>query len=192
MKAKPWDEHKKIIVQLYCGEGRTLNDVRSIMTAHHGFDASVRSYKSYFAKWQIRKYSCKKRNDKRRISPTANAPAPGSRSSPNVPIKKEVGEPPSSTSSRGQFSSYHQPLVVMGRTAYSKYEGPQWTRPDENMLHNPCTPTQIMMPSITAFPQENDSATAARHIQSLSDMDFMQLCGLNGPCHMYPFWWNAV
>ncbi|KAI3567953.1 Clr5 domain-containing protein [Fusarium oxysporum f. sp. albedinis] len=192
MKAKSWAEHKTTIVELYRNEGKTLNDVRSIMKRDHRFNASIRSYKSYFAKWQIRKYNCKKRIDKCRITPTAKAPAPGSRPPPNVPIKKEVGEPPSSTSSRGQFASYHQPLVVIGRTAYSNYEGPQWTRPDENMLHNLCTPTQIMFPSITAFPQENDSPTAARHIQSLSDMDFMQPSDLNGPCHMYPFWRNAV
>ncbi|RYC79230.1 hypothetical protein BFJ63_vAg17892 [Fusarium oxysporum f. sp. narcissi] len=118
------------------------------------------------------------------MSPTSKASVSGSRSPPNVPVKEEVSETLSFTTSRRQSSPYRLPLAEMGRTGYPDYKWPQWTRPDETMLDNLYTPTQIMLPPITAFRQENDSTTGARHLQSLSDIYFTQLCDLNGPCHM--------
>ncbi|KAH7157734.1 Clr5 domain-containing protein [Dactylonectria estremocensis] len=68
MMAKPWDEHRQVIVRLYIKEGRTLHDVRTIMKAKHGFEASVRSYRQHFDQWRVGKYNCKKRQQRRRES----------------------------------------------------------------------------------------------------------------------------
>ncbi|KAJ4307361.1 hypothetical protein N0V84_012788, partial [Fusarium piperis] len=66
--AKPWHEHRETITKLYIQEGRTLEDVRSIMKAEHNFEASIRSYRQHFDIWDIGKYNCKKRQQRRRQS----------------------------------------------------------------------------------------------------------------------------
>ncbi|KAJ4171775.1 hypothetical protein NW754_000350 [Fusarium falciforme] len=64
--AKPWNEHRDIITKLYIQEGRTLEDVRVIMMTEHNFKASIRSYRQHFDIWDIRKYNCEKRQQRRR------------------------------------------------------------------------------------------------------------------------------
>ncbi|CAH0052885.1 unnamed protein product [Clonostachys solani] len=64
---KPWDKNRKEIVRLYIREGRTLQEVKGIMKAKHNFDASIRSYRQWFDKWDVTKYNCKKRQQRRRM-----------------------------------------------------------------------------------------------------------------------------
>ncbi|VUC38001.1 unnamed protein product [Clonostachys rosea] len=64
---KPWAKNRKEITRLYIREGRTLQEVKAIMKTMHGFDASIRSYRQWFDKWDVTKYNCKKRQQRRRM-----------------------------------------------------------------------------------------------------------------------------
>ncbi|CAI6098079.1 unnamed protein product [Clonostachys chloroleuca] len=64
---KPWAKNRKEIVRLYIREGRTLQEVKGIMKSMHNFDASIRSYRQWFDKWDVTKYNCKKRQQRRRM-----------------------------------------------------------------------------------------------------------------------------
>jgi hypothetical protein len=44
---KAWDIHKAELVQLYITEGRTLNDVQTILRRRHGFKASLVQYSHF-------------------------------------------------------------------------------------------------------------------------------------------------
>ncbi|KAH7237837.1 Clr5 domain-containing protein [Fusarium solani] len=64
--AKPWNEHRATITKLYIQEGRTLEDVQGIMKTEYNFKACIRSYRQHFDIWDIGKYNCKKRQQRRR------------------------------------------------------------------------------------------------------------------------------
>ncbi|KAI8710508.1 Clr5 domain-containing protein [Fusarium sp. LHS14.1] len=96
MSAKPWNEHRPTITKLYIQEGRTLEDVRVIMMTEHNFEASIRSYRQHFDIWDIGKYNCKKRQQRRRqILNRAILPAP-LRSTTALSIPSETFDPGSS------------------------------------------------------------------------------------------------
>lgn len=89
MMAKPWNEHRGTITKLYIQEGRTLEDVRGIMKTEYNFEASIRSYRQHFDMWDVGKYNCKKRKQRRReslkrtILPSPTSSSPGSSSPPS-------------------------------------------------------------------------------------------------------------
>ncbi|KAH6956839.1 Clr5 domain-containing protein [Fusarium avenaceum] len=113
MMAKPWSEHRGTITKLYIHEGRTLEDVRNIMKVQHNFEASIRSYRQHFDKWEIGKYNCKKRERRRRQSLTNNMLSPP-HSPPDMAIKREeMGSPASSSSSMSRHSSEQKPLPIL-------------------------------------------------------------------------------
>ncbi|KAK7413888.1 hypothetical protein QQX98_007229 [Neonectria punicea] len=66
MAVKPWEEHRVAIIRLYIHQAKTLEDVRAIMKARHGFEASTRSYRHHFDLWKVGKYNCKRRRQERR------------------------------------------------------------------------------------------------------------------------------
>ncbi|CAJ0547916.1 Ff.00g046700.m01.CDS01 [Fusarium sp. VM40] len=113
MMAKPWSEHRGTITKLYIHEGRTLEDVRNIMKVQHNFEASIRSYRQHFDKWEIGKYNCKKRERRRRQSLTNTMISPP-HSPPDMAIKREeMGSPASSSSSMSRRSSEQKPLPIL-------------------------------------------------------------------------------
>ncbi|SPJ91972.1 uncharacterized protein FTOL_13626 [Fusarium torulosum] len=113
MMAKPWSEHRGTITKLYIHEGRTLEDVRNIMKVQHNFEASIRSYRQHFDKWEIGKYNCKKRERRRRQSLSNNILSPP-HSPPDVAMKREdMGSPMSSSSSMSRRSSEQKPLPTL-------------------------------------------------------------------------------
>ncbi|KAF4452626.1 hypothetical protein F53441_4565 [Fusarium austroafricanum] len=114
MMAKPWNEHRGIITKLYIKEGRTLKDVRNIMKMQHNFDASIRSYRQHFDKWGIGKYTCKKRDERRRQTLIKSLSLSPPHSPSDVVVKKEEeGSPATSTSSMSRRSSVQKPLPVL-------------------------------------------------------------------------------
>ncbi|KAI8648273.1 Clr5 domain-containing protein [Fusarium keratoplasticum] len=75
--AKPWNEHRATITKLYIQEERTLEDVRGIMKTEYNFEASIRSFRQHFYIWDIGKYNCNKRQQRRpQIRNKAILPAP--------------------------------------------------------------------------------------------------------------------
>ncbi|KAI1079924.1 hypothetical protein F5B20DRAFT_143773 [Whalleya microplaca] len=65
---KQWDLHEATIKALYAEH--TLSIVRKIMIEKYGFRASTRAYRGRLIRWGVRKYNCKKRQD--RTSPTTS------------------------------------------------------------------------------------------------------------------------
>ncbi|KAI8648877.1 Clr5 domain-containing protein [Fusarium sp. Ph1] len=72
--AKPWDKYRDIITTLYIQDGRTLEDVQSIMKTEHNFEASIRSFRQHFSIWAIGKYNCKHRQHRQRRRPSRYRP----------------------------------------------------------------------------------------------------------------------
>lgn len=103
MMAKPWDQHRRTITTLYIKEGRTLEDVRTIMKNQYRFEASIRSYRQHFDLWSVGKYNCKKRRLRRRssspqaflTSPPVSSPETESRSGSDTgsPGSTSLAEP---------------------------------------------------------------------------------------------------
>ncbi|KAM6506346.1 hypothetical protein FSOLCH5_013333 [Fusarium solani] len=107
MMAKPWDKHRETITKLYITEGRTLEDVRGIMKTYHNFEASIRSYRQHFDIWDIGKYNCKKRQQRRRqFHKRTILPGP-QRSPPALSSASETSDPGSSPAS--SCGSQHSP-----------------------------------------------------------------------------------
>ncbi|KAF4970452.1 hypothetical protein FSARC_2530 [Fusarium sarcochroum] len=115
MMAKPWNEHRSTITKLYIQEGRTLEDVRNIMKVQYGFEASIRSYRQHFDNWNIGKYNCKKRDQRRRRSLGKNMPLSPPHSPPGSEIKKEESGSPASSSSASYGLSEQKPLPALGQ-----------------------------------------------------------------------------
>ncbi|KAM6514341.1 hypothetical protein FALCPG4_015489 [Fusarium falciforme] len=107
MMAKPWDKHRETTTKLYITEGRTLEDVRGIMKTYHNFEASIRSYRQHFDIWDIGKYNCKKRQQRRRqFHKRTILPGP-LRSPPALSSASETSDPGSSPAS--SCGSQHSP-----------------------------------------------------------------------------------
>ncbi|KAJ4253728.1 hypothetical protein NW757_005684 [Fusarium falciforme] len=118
MMAKPWNEHRATITKLYIQEGRTLEDVRGIMKTEYNFEASIRSYRQHFDIWDIGKYNCKKRQQRRRQSlkrPILPSPL---RSPPALSSSSETSDPGSSPASScaSQRSPEQLPLPALQQT----------------------------------------------------------------------------
>ncbi|KAM6523490.1 hypothetical protein FSOLCH5_004110 [Fusarium solani] len=118
MMAKPWSEHRATITKLYIQEGRTLEDVRGIMKTEYNFEASIRSYRQHFDIWDIGKYNCKKRQQRRRQSlkrPILPSPL---RSPPALSSSSETSDPGSSPASScaSQRSPEQLPLPALQQT----------------------------------------------------------------------------
>lgn len=58
---KEWIRYKDTILKLYKDQGMTLDEVRRVMRVEHGFEASVRAYRSRFDKWRVNKYNIARR-----------------------------------------------------------------------------------------------------------------------------------
>ncbi|ROW08276.1 hypothetical protein VMCG_03152 [Cytospora schulzeri] len=58
---KEWPKYKDTILSLYKDQSKTLHEVRQIMRDDHGFEASVRAYRSRFDKWRVNKYNIARR-----------------------------------------------------------------------------------------------------------------------------------
>ncbi|KAM0439919.1 hypothetical protein ACHAPT_001017 [Fusarium lateritium] len=110
--AKPWDEHRETITRLYIQEGRTLEDVRGIMKNEYDFKASTRSYRQHFDIWQVGKYNCKKRQERRRNQTLKRTILPSPlRSPPGLTSSSETNSDPASspTSSCGSHQLQRSP-----------------------------------------------------------------------------------
>ncbi|KAF4338276.1 hypothetical protein FBEOM_7810 [Fusarium beomiforme] len=180
MMAKPWNEHQGTIIKLYIKEGRTLKDVRNIMKMKYNFDASIRSYRQHFDTWEIGKYTCKKRNERRRRSLNKSLSISPTQSLADVVIKQEEGSSPASSScssSTSRRSSEQKPLPVLkqpvlypsffqdqlrpqddAQTKIDPSRAPLWEGLDIDMLRSTHS-NQDMLPS-TMPTQSYDEATS--------------------------------
>lgn len=86
---KNWLFHKAEIRQLYIDEGKTLEQVRGILKARHGFTASIRAYRMRVDEWAFRKYKTKD------LALCESTPMEGA-SLPSIPEKINSVEPSSS------------------------------------------------------------------------------------------------
>lgn len=180
MMAKPWNEYQGTITKLYIKEGRTLKDVRNIMKLKYNFDASIRSYRQHFDIWGIGKYTCKKREERRRRSVNQSLSLSPSQSLADVIIKQEEASSPTSSSGSSPVSrrsSEQKPLPVLKQPilypnfsqdqmrsqddAQAKIDAsraPLWERLDIDMLHSSHN-AQAMLPSIMPFQSYNEASS---------------------------------
>ncbi|KAF9776595.1 hypothetical protein IL306_005207 [Fusarium sp. DS 682] len=180
MMAKPWHEHQGTIIKLYIKEGRTLKDVRNIMKMKYNFDASIRSYRQHFDIWEIGKYTCKKRNERRRRSLNKSLSLSPPQALSDVVIKQEEGSSPASSSDsspRSRRSSEQKPLPVLKQPilyptffqdqlrpqddAQAKIDtsrAPLWEGLDIGMFRS-TQPTQGMLPSTMPIQPYNEATS---------------------------------
>ncbi|RSL62501.1 hypothetical protein CEP54_005700 [Fusarium duplospermum] len=125
MMAKPWNEHRGTITKLYIQEGRTLEDVRGIMKTEYNFEASIRSYRQHFDMWDVGKYNCKKRKQRRRESLKRTILPSPLRSPPALTSSPSTSDPGSSppSSCAGQRSPEQLPLPALQHPP--RYTAPQ-------------------------------------------------------------------
>ncbi|KAI1374443.1 hypothetical protein F4677DRAFT_426117, partial [Hypoxylon crocopeplum] len=79
---KQWDAYEATIKNLYAEN--TLSVVRQIMIEKYGFKASTRAYRGRLIRWNVRKYNCRKRDDR----------APSSASSSHDSSGSDLASPP--------------------------------------------------------------------------------------------------
>ncbi|KAK2693713.1 hypothetical protein QWA68_008697 [Fusarium oxysporum] len=180
MMAKPWNEHQGTITKLYIKEGRTLKDVRNIMKLKYNFDASIRSYRQHFDIWGVGKYTCKKREERRRRSLNKSLSLSPSQSIADVIIKQEEASSPASSSGSSSVirrSSEQKPLPVLkqpilypnffqdqmrsqddAQTKIDASRAPLWEGLDIDMLRSSQT-AQAMLPSIMPIQSYNEATS---------------------------------
>ncbi|KAH7175792.1 Clr5 domain-containing protein [Dactylonectria macrodidyma] len=157
MMAKPWDEHRQVIVRLYIKEGRTLHDVRTIMKAKHGFEASVRSYRQHFDQWRVGKYNCKKRQQRRRESKHSTRPLLPS--PPRTPVA-DAASVAGSTSEAGTLEAASPASVAS--TAQTSGSGAQQPSPERRPLPSPPAQQQQQpQPFVPPFFESNSAQELA-------------------------------
>ncbi|KAG4434526.1 hypothetical protein IFR05_009995 [Cadophora sp. M221] len=97
---KNWSDHEAEIRRLYMDEGRTLKDVRDIMSAKFDFNASIRAYRMRFDDlgWKKNK-SVKTRRDQKTTSRNSRAETVFSTPEPMELVlpSEETGEDPQSS-----------------------------------------------------------------------------------------------
>ncbi|KLO84153.1 hypothetical protein CEK26_009919 [Fusarium fujikuroi] len=180
MMAKPWNEYQGTITKLYIKDGRTLKDVRAIMKLKYNFDASIRSYRQHFDIWGVGKYTCKKREERRRRSVNNGLFLSPSQSLADVIIKQEDASSPTSSSgssSVSRRSSEQKPLPVLKQPilypsffqdqmrsqddAQAKIDAPRaplWEGLDIDSLRGSQT-AQAMLPSIMPIQSYNEASS---------------------------------
>lgn len=141
MMTKPWHEYRSAIVKLYINEGRTLQDVRGIMKAKYGFEASVRSYRQHFDLWGVGKYNCKNRDIRRRRAIARHAlPSP-----PRTPMVRIASMVDLDHRDKGRTSpeSLTRSSSISSKHSILSEDSPRCPRPsvpscvDEHAVHYP-------------------------------------------------------
>ncbi|KAI3583491.1 Clr5 domain-containing protein [Fusarium oxysporum f. sp. albedinis] len=155
MMAKPWNEHQGTITKLYIKEGRTLKDVRNIMKLKYNFDASIRSYRQHFDIWGVGKYTCKKREERRRRSLNKSLSLSPSQSLADVIIKQEEASSPASSSGSSSDQMRSQDDA---QTKIDASRAPLWEGLDIDMLRSSQT-AQAMLPSIMPIQSYNEATS---------------------------------
>ncbi|TDZ16914.1 hypothetical protein Cob_v010050 [Colletotrichum orbiculare MAFF 240422] len=146
---KAWKDYREVITRLYIHESKTLDEVKEIMQRDYNFKASTRSYRQRFDQWNLEKYNCKKRNDRRQQqtgpdspSPNPNNPDSGPDYDPMSPHSIHSLSPDIDHRHHHQHDQHHNhslgaDVMGQGHYTYASQPQPQPQQQQQQQQHSP-------------------------------------------------------